>query len=163
MSWKENGLGKLLPAQPRCHWLVFHPSCSILVLPGCPQGGGRARLENTVHGPREDCSPHPRHHPWDGWGWRTPLSSGFRRSRAISVRLRGCCGEGAARETPPAPLACPIAQPEAPGLFFALLPCPQFPSPPSTAWSYLSDANFSFSISSQGPSWRASPPAWLPG
>lgn len=99
----------------------------------------------------------------DGWGWQTLLCLAFRRSRAISVRHRGCCGEAAARETPPAPLACPIAQPEAPGLFFALLPCPQFPSPPSTTWSYLSDANFSFSISSQGPSRRASPPAWLPG
>lgn len=49
-----------------------------------------------------------------GWGWQTLLCSGFRRSRDISVRCRGCCREGAARETPPAPLACPRAQPEAP-------------------------------------------------
>ncbi|KFU95885.1 Serine/arginine repetitive matrix protein 3, partial [Chaetura pelagica] len=47
----------------------------------------------------------------------------------------------------------------------ALLPPPLFPSPPAapgslTTWSScLSDANFSFSISSQGPSRRASPPA----
>lgn len=158
MPWKENGLGKLLPAQVP---LSGFPSLLLLLLPGCPQGGGRARLDNTVQGPCGDYSSHP--HPCGGRGWQTLLCSGFRRSRAISVRHRGCCGEGASRETPPAPLACPIAQPEAPGLFFALLPCPQFPSRSSTVWSYLSDANFSFSISSQGPSRRASPPAWLPG
>lgn len=146
------------------NWFCILPALSLSwVLPGCPQEGGRAQLEGTGCDP---CGDHPSisvTSHWDGWGWQTQLCLGVRRSRTVSVSLGGCCREGAARGTPPAPLTCPVAQAEAPRLFLALLPCPWSPSPSSTSWSCLSDANFSFSISSQGPSRRASPPAWLPG
>lgn len=109
----ERRMGCKSCSQPRCHCLVFHSSCSILVLPGFPQGAGRVQLENTVHGPCGDCSPHSHDHPrgwdspcshdhlWGGWARQTLLCSGFRRSRAISVMM--LWGGGSQGNTPSPP------------------------------------------------------------
>lgn len=135
MPRKEHGkllLAQRKVSQPRYHRLVLHPSRSVPELgfagmsPGRSQGlaGGHSLWSLQAPSP-----PIPVTHPWDGWGQQTQLCLGFRRSRAVSARLGGCCGEGAAGATPPAPLACPVAQSEAPGLFLALLPCSRSPSP----------------------------------